>query len=460
MLLYSGLKNVNDYFPPELYVGEISNDWGTTQESFKRDLTVNLSDACVEEFGQDELSVGSDIDTPKKFQNWKLDLFKPKTSSKLAENYDAFLVELNKLDNRDLTMDRVIQRYYDIHYNESNTCSKLHILVLTDTRTHPNISIDFEPRGREFVNPVILQKYYQKQIDAYRRKLEYQTPSICDQSLLQQMCDNIISGENLYSPSNPRFDCVVHTQDQNVFEEGFTSSYISSPNSRGLEINIIKNPIRNNDTDKIQSLLQKADPDGQIYFFDVLDDNLNYQQQQASLTIIYPISVNADEDIFYRGILTTDVEIQNRSPEINEMFGEPPNSAFNNSSTVKVINNQVDPELQPQLDPYSNKFLSYLTTITGDGQVLSTVQQYHSFLANLNKYELTGVSKTVDLKLAGTPNFFGGFSSAINPNSGLQRMSINIGDAGVTTDLTFASVPLQIPKQESLLNRLGPRIVK
>jgi len=460
LLIYSGLKNVDDYFPTGLYVAEISNEWGTTQESFQRELALNLSDACVDEFGQQENFIDFQLSMPRKFQDWKLELFRPKANADIKDFQILFGESLQKIDKTNLQIDRTVQAYYDLHYNASPSCSKLHIMVLTDTRVHPNVSIDFIPKGRNFINPVMLHKYVQQQKEAHQRRSEYQTPSLCDLSLLQEMCDNIISGANLFNPDDPRFDCVLHSTTPNVFEEGFAPSYLFSPNSRGLEINITKNPIRNTDTDFIQSAMKGADEEGLIYFSDIMTNELTYRQQQASLTIIYPLSVNPEDDIYYRDILTTDIEIQNRSPEIDEMYGEPPNSAFNGATNIKVINNPVDPDLPPQLDPYSNKFVTYVTVITGNGQILKTVEQYHSFVANLNSYQLTGASKSIELKLAGTPDFFGSFTQYLSPIYGLNKLNINVGGDGVSTSLSFSDRPPVLPKQESILNKISARIVK
>ncbi len=458
LLLYTNFKSAANYLSNDLFISEISNDWGTTQEQFQRNLTLNLGDACVDEFSQDPSYVNTDLSIDKRFQDWKLSLFRPNVNSNMDEIYKNFSIDLNKIDPTLLSMDRTIQNYYDINNNESSTCSKLHLIVLTDTRLHPNISIDFQSRGKEFINPVVLEKHIQRRYEAYIRRLETKTPSICDKSLLQEMCDSILSGRSVANDTDPRYSCILN-DDDNIFEEGFNTSYLSSPNSRGLEINIVKNPVRNNSSDKIQKLLRQSDTNGMFHYSDLLDNSIVADQQQATLTIIYPISVEPDEHIYYKGIMTSEVSIENRSPEITEIFGSPPHILNNNTSSVKVINNQVDSDLQPQLDPFTNRFLTYLTVVTGNGQILSTVEQYHNFLNNLNGYQLTGVYKNIDITLAGTPSFFGNFVNYISPIYGLNKMSINVGQEGVRTSLSYSTVPKVLPKQESILNKIGPRIV-
>jgi hypothetical protein len=272
------------------------------------------------------------------------------------------------------------------------------------------------------------------------------------------MCDGIIVASGIQYASDPRFSCAAE-EAVDVFEEGFDISYLSSPNSRGLDVRIVKNPVRNNDSDKLQALFRNSDINGEFYYTDTIEGDLSYQQKQANLTIIYPISVDADDNIYYRGIMSSDVEIENRSPEVVEIYGEPPNLRRNPTAGVRVINNAVDPDLQPQLDPISSRFVSYLTTLTGDNQVISTVSDYHEAVKKLNNYEITGASKSVELSLAGTPEFFGSFSGYLSPNYGLNRLSISVNDNGVVTNLSFADRPPQLPKQEAILNKIGPRIV-
>lgn len=456
IILYSGLKNRGDYFPETFYIGEISNDWGTTQEQFKRELSLRLDDACVDEYSQNESYTNIQNDINKKYQDWKLNQFKPQVISDLDRYFEDFQSELTKLGTA-ASIDRTVQRYYDLNYRVDNTCAKLHIIVLTDTRTHPNIYVDFTKVGRSFVNPVVLQKYRENHFEAIKRRSMSKTVSDCDKTLLQEMCQTLLYTNSLINFSDPRFACALQDE-YNAFEEGFDASYLSQANSRGLDVRIIKNPVRNNDTDKLQNLFRNSDVNGNFYYLDTIEGFNSFQQKQANLTIIYPISVDAEDNIHYKGILTSDIEIENRSPEINEIFGEPTNIKNNVCASVKVINNTIDPNLQPQLDPYSSEFLSYITVVTGDNQIITTVSGYHNFIKQLNNYEVTGVTKSVDLSLAGTPDFFGTFKTYLSPLYGLNKMSIGVTDNGVVTSLSYADRPPQPPKQESILNKIGPRI--
>jgi hypothetical protein len=458
IILYSGLKNTGDYFSLDLYIGEISNDWGTTPESFKRDLTYKLSDACVDEYQQDESYTQINFNIDKRFQDWKLALFKPQIIVDIKTFFDDFAGEFAKISGQASKVDRTIAKYYDLQNISRNTCSKLHIFVLTDTRQHPNIYVEFKPRDREFVNGVVLSKYLENEREAIKRRAETRTLSTCDKSLLQEMCDGLLTSNANVFKTDPKFACALQDE-YNAFEEGFDISYLSSPNSRGLDIKIIKNPTKGNSSDKLQALFKNGDANGDLYYIDTIEDFLSFQQQQVSMTIVYPISVEASDNIYYKGILTSDVEVEHRSPEIVEIFGEPINTTNNSAAGIKIINNNIDPDLQPQLDPFSSRFVSYITVVTGDSQIITTVSGYHNFIKQLNNYQATGVSKSIELSLAGTPDFFGSFKNYLKPIYGLNKMSIGVTDNGVVTSLSYADKPPQPPKQESILNKISPRIV-
>jgi hypothetical protein len=458
LILYSGLKNRGNYFPELLNIAELSNDWGTTHEQFQHDLSLQLDDACVNDYASSPSYTQIQNNVKKTYQDWKLANFKPQITSDLEKFFFQYLPQLKKLDASLTDLDRHVQRYYDLNYQETNTCSKLNIFVLTDTLTHPNITVNFNRRGREFVNPVVLQKYRQQQQDALKRKAYTKTPNLCEKTLLQEMCEGLILTSGTQYTADPRWSCAPNQDVSDAYEEGFDAAYLSSPNSRGLDIKIVKNPIRNNDTDALQAIYRGSDINGSFYYTDTIVGFNDFQQKQANLTIVYPISADAADNVHYKGILSSSVEVENRSPEIVEIFGEPSNDIANTTAGIRVINNVVDPDLQPQLDPLTSRFVSYLTVITGNNQVITSVSGYHDFIKNLNTYQITGATKAIDLSLAGTPDMFGTFRTYLSPSYGMNKMSVSVTDNGVVTSLSYADRPPQLPKQEAILNKIGPRI--
>lgn len=501
LVLYSGIVNPNTMqpsvygmpgipavpyrtglFPTGLFYAELTNDWGTPQEDFKRYMSLALDDPCVNEYSQypDYTSMVNNI--PKKFQDWRLDYFVPKASHDLEKIWDYAAVALENLPNETL-YDRTVNRYYDLHHKKSQACSKLHVLVLTDTRNHPNFNFACKPHGTQYINLPMLQNYFDREREAIKRRVQTKTPSICDISLLQEMCRNMLSGKFQTGPTgDSRYGCIQDEDKWNWLEDGFTYPQLTRPNSRGLQIRLIKNPISNTSADDLQRIFKATDVNGDFYYSDLVNNFLTEYPAEMTYTIVYPVGStvvpyagynlppipqdpgNNAPVIFglggyYRGVLTSNVDIENRTPEIVEVYGSPVNSKNNVTSSLKVINNTVDPDLQPQLDPFSMRFWAYMTVITGDAQIITTVKQYHDFVKNLNNYELTTPWKTVDLQLAGSPANFGSFNSVITPNSGLTKFSMSVGDNGVITSLSFSDRPKVLPKQESILNKITPRMV-
>lgn len=469
-------------FPTGLFYCELTNDWGTNTEDFKRVMSLTLDDPCVQDFGQNQGYTQMINNVGNKFQDWKLEDYAPKVSADLQLIWAEAQMMLKNLPNETL-YDRTVNRYYDLHYKYAQECSKLHIMVMTDTRNHPNIYFECVPRPTMFINASMLQQYFDREREAVKRRVEMKTPTDCDLTLLQEMCRNLLSGRFQAGPTgDSRFGCIQDEDKWNWLEDGFTYPHLTRPNSRGLYVRLVKNPISNTPNDLIQNIFRATDVNGDFYYSDLVNQFNVQQPAYMYYNIVYPIastisSTSATVPVppvpydpgsissviyglggYYRGILTSTIDVENRTPEIVEVYGAPVNSKNNPTTSMKVINNTVDPDLQPQLDPFSMRFWAYMTVITGDAQIITTVKQYHDFVQQLNNYELLTPMKSVEVSLAGSPVNFGSFSQYLTPNAGLTKMSMSVNDNGVVTALTFSDRPKILPKQESILNKITPRI--
>jgi len=470
-------------FPTGLFYSELINDWGTSVEDFKRVMSLALDDPCVQDFAQNQGYTQMTNNVLNKFQDWRLDDFVPKQSANLELIWAETQMMLQNLPSQTL-YDRTVNQYYDLHYKYAQECAKLHLLVLTDTRNHPNFYFECTPRPTMFINVAMLQQYFDREREAIRRRVEMKTPTDCDISLIQEMCRNLLSGQFQAGPTgDSRFGCILDEDKWNWLEDGFTYPHLTRPNSRGLHVKLVKNPISNSSIDNLQNIFKASDANGDYYYTDLISQ-LNVQRPAyMNYNIVYPVSSTVSSATasipitsvpydpgnmssviyglggYYRGILTSTVELENRTPEIVEVYGAPVNAKNNSTTSLKIINNVVDPDLQPQLDPYSMRFWSYMTVITGDAQIITTVQQYHAFVQKLNNYELTTPMKTVELSLAGSPTNFGSFTQYLSPEAGLNKLSMSVSDNGVVTALTFSDRPKVLPKQESILNKISPRMV-
>jgi hypothetical protein len=270
--------------------------------------------------------------------------------------------------------------------------------------------------------------------------------------MLSELCENMLieSGNQFNEPS--RYGCAV--EPTGIYKQGFDGYTVSGlHNSRTLTVNIIRNPIAFPNRPPM-------DENGFVYLESLVDDELATYETKASATIIYPIDIDprANSNL-YSGIMTTTVDVEIRSPETIEIYGEPTNIKGNNTAGIRVINNNIDADIQPIFNPYSSRFTRYVNAYTGNqSQQIVTVQQYHNLISGLNQYQAVNPVKNVNLSIIGTPNTFGTFVEAINPSFGLNSMNIRTSDQGVQTELTFADRPPVLPNQEQILNKIGPRI--
>lgn len=451
VLLYSGL-----YLPTGYYYADLDNEWGTNEADFNANLEV-INSACFQKYSnspgyQYSPAVG-EIDGITN-QSWNLDEWKPFFSADIAqffgdrteifENIATMRGSPNLIDNLSVS-------YASIDGNTKEECQKLHVAIFTNVATHPNVNISFTVPSRQVVNPVMMQRYQEKQREAAERKSREKTKSICEVPLLQELCSSLISGSGAANPGSNQFECEVDPT--GIYTEGFAGHVVSGRYSRVLNIAIRKNPATSNGVN-----FYPTDDAGFLYLDSLEDGEVNLEQNSSFLQIIYPISIPPVFDEYYSGILTSTIETENRSPEMVEIYGEPVNRKNNNVASMKVINNGIDPDIAPILNPNESRFVRYTTLMTGDGNMITTVSGYHNAIKNLNTYDAIDKIKSVELSIAGFPNLFGSFTDYISPTRGLTRFGLSMSDNGVTTDLSFSDRPPILPKQEAIINKIGPRI--
>ncbi len=450
-LIYSGL-----YLPTGYYYAQLDNEWGTNEEDFNKNLEY-INTACLQKYagspGYRYSPAVGQIDGITN-QSWNLEEWKPFFSSDIADffkNRDEIFENIAVMRGSTDLIDNLSVTTLSIDGNTIERCQKLHIAIFTDVSSHPNVNISFNVPNAQVVNPVMLQRYQDKQRDAAEAKSREKTKSICEVPLLQELCSNLISGYAAENPQSGQYQCEVDPT--GIYTEGFGGNVISGRYSRVLNIAIRKNPQTVNGVD-----FYPSDDAGYIYLDSLDEGEGNLEYASRFLQIIYPISIPPTFDEYYSGILTSTIETENRSPEVVEIYGEPVNRKNNNVSSIKIINNGIDPDIAPILNPYDSRFVRYTTLITGDGGLLTTVSGYHNAIKNLNGYDSTEKIKSVDISIAGFPNLFGTFKGLISPASGLTNFGLTMSDNGITTSLSFSDRPPTTPVQESIINKIGPRI--
>jgi len=464
-IYYSGSNKFNPFVPPGysdytgrlptgLWVSTLDNDWGTEQEAFATHLAFNLGDPCADQYTLDQGVKQILTETDRTMQDWRLEYFKPIINPDLSTISEIIQSDQFNFNN---VVDEVFTVYMDTHRVLKKECKKLNIIVIPDTVNHPNIQLLFAPQPVNANNPVVLRSYKQKLYEAELRKNTTETPSICSISLLDEMCRNVLSGASgfnqVFSPAltTQQTGCVILEDKNNYLLEGFNSGTLFGINSRTLDISITKNPNR--------ILYPTFDENGDYYYADLSLGNTLLDNVTVNTSIIYPVQSQPNSIANYSGIYSSDILTEYRIPSFTQVFGTPVNQTGNNTASLKMVNNPVDNLLDPILDPLTNEVKSFITVLDGVGNsIIKTPAEYYNYVKNLNNYNLTAPTKEVNVTLAGPPSQFGSFAAWLSPSSGLQSLTLSVSDNGVKTDLVFADRPKVIPKPESVLNKIGPRI--
>jgi hypothetical protein len=457
--------------PTGFYYASIDNAWGTTPDNFNKALEFN-DQSCQSYTTASAINQLQDLDGFTE-QQWDLDNFKPSFHPDLDEFYREFQSQIEEIaatTNGALSADQISTVYYNYQGIYKNICPKLHVCIIPDVRAsrHPNCTVVFEVSGFKTKNPVMWEKFLEDEKEALKRRTQEKKPSICDLHPLDEICNDGLKFKAATAQNKDLHDYSCDPNPTGIYRAGFSREMLDSPNSRGLVVSVGRNT-------RISPNNQFAPTDelGYFYVSDLSESLLTYPAAYRNAAIIYPVNCNPyfaslsmlsgqspANTQMYSGIMTTHIETELRVPEVTEIYGEPPNKKNNNTSRLKIINNTIDPDLNPYLSINGKGFLHFTTLLTGANNAITTVSEYHSVISALNRNESPDIKQTVDVKLIGSPDMFGSFLSAINPLSGLTNFNITLDDNGVSTDLSFSSRPPTLPNQESILNKIGPRLIR
>lgn len=450
---YSGISTQNIGFDSNnYYIASLTNEWGTLPEEYKRNLYEPLSPICEQMFAGSQSLQEAQSDLYQKAQQFNIKDFSPTFHSEISEIYSDLKTELDNLS--DLATDELGIFAVGTDSKIHQECAKLHVVIVPNIRSHPNVRISFQPQNYNSEYNTIMAKNLKMQFEENRISLLKEKPkNACDYSALTVMCNSGIHQRSISDPGDIKYSC-ANVDDPNVIlYAGWPSGYAYSNNARSLLIKIERNPVTEMDA---------RGSDGEYYYMDLANQDVRTLMHRASYAkIVYPIC--NDPTFFdgeYIGILNTNINRDIRTPPFLEIYGSPVNVTENNTISVKTINNTIDPDVQPILDPNTRKFIKYATVYSGQGgsNVLHSIQDYHNFVAGLNSYQSSYPMKSASFSVIGSPNLFGDFIGVVNPKSGLNNFNITISDNGIETNLSFANRPPVLAKQEAILNKIGPRL--
>jgi len=475
---YTGVRYTGSYFT------EIDNMWGTPQEVF--DAQIEFEDTRCQQYNNIpnvNESLTNLYATVK--QTWDMSFFAPSFSDTVNELFEDFRPILESLSiNNQIGADQISTSYFDFQGQRHSMCKKMQFLIVPITcyptthvyAGHPNGFFGFSDACHLTNNPQMLRKYNLDVIEEQKRIKKEKVPSLCDVSIGDELCRKGLAASGLaaraaFDPKNlcdvqqgsgtlAKFYCDINPTGR--YRVGFHPSYISGNNSRRLDITISRNPFINS------AGLVPTDSNGDYYIEDLTDvEALSiYPASTRATSIIYPINTQYgiggrgtydESGQLYYGLMKTTVSTETRQPKTVEIHGEP-TLDWNPTAGVKVINNEINPDIDPFLNGLDNQFLVYTSLITGANMnSVITVKAYHDVISGLNNYQSTGASQSINMTITGPT---ARISPIIDPRMGLTSFSMAMGEAGMSTQLEFKSKPKTLAKQETILNKITSRLKK
>ena len=150
----SVLIESGNFLPTGLYISQLDNPWGTTNEEFEKHWWRTFQDNACSEFN-DSLNmiqeagfnnetkiVGGRIvkgraqtdNFPHKTQAWDLNMFAPKIFQDTERIFDALDTTIESLYQQNRLVDEISLNRWSIDYGPQRFCKKVSILVVTDCR--------------------------------------------------------------------------------------------------------------------------------------------------------------------------------------------------------------------------------------------------------------------------------------------------------------------------------------
>jgi hypothetical protein len=510
-----------NFLPTGLLFADLDNPWGTNVEDFEIHFNeVFMDNACTKY--NNSLNIREDMEDmyPYKTQSWDLDAFVPKFFDDLSEAWVALEEDFEDLYANGRLIDEISIAGVDINSKFRRTCKKMHVMIVADVTKHENIY--FHPRSTNgFINKMSKLERMKWEVQEGFRKAKEEYFDRCDYDINFEFCEDAIAKQEgnttIYGHTfgiDTTRSCAISPT--GVYKEGFDRNLIGGfpvlhpvfgpfihpgdVNSRALNIRLVRNPNRN-------VKYPPTDDLGFYYLADLEEDLDRLPTAVFDYNLVYPINnfkmyapygwypgtepmtqpiafgmgviqsplflgglgspVNPGNFQCYSGIWNAKISIEERRPELVEIYGEPIslNRNGNPTSSIKIINNTVDPDMESMIDPHNNAFITRI--FDADGSELKTVEDYHDYVSRgaiagargLDDYSVIKPTKQITMKLAGSVNEFPKFKLLAHPRFGLTSYSVSLGADGLNSDLSFATRPPAPPEMESILNKIGPRIM-
>ena len=479
LIPYTGIHPVIRY--TGAYLADLDNSWGTSQEEF--DKSIEFDDVKCQQYSNGSVNEKLDDLADATKQTWNMSFFEPSFHDDIDKIYNHFEFIFESLSMGGNINDQISIPFYNYDGENKHLCQKIHVCIIPLTNTfgtsyqcNPNAKISINPHcGETVINPQMYLNYQNEIKEEEKRKQKEKVSSICEESIEEELCKKALIKKRddalaetykcMYDENDEVSKYFCDIDPDGDFRVGFHPSYLdpeenADGNSRYIDVLIERNW-------GIDSIVP-SDDNGDVYVTDLMDPDVLSVMDYAVVTprIIYPVytpyidkgETFENEGKLYYGLMKTNIETETRAPKTVEIYGEPVNKLGNSASSIKIINNEITPDLDPLLDASTNEFLTYTTLISdGRGKAIVRVEEYHDIVSSLNDNQSNQPIESVDMTIVGEVNGIGAY---LTPSKGLSKFSMSIGDDGVKTSLTFKSKPATLPKQETILNKITARLPK
>ena len=371
----------------------------------------------------------------------------------------------------------------------------------TATSSNPQIISALSPHlGVNFtfgsgINPVMAGKIAKTLEEKRIAKLKDFPKNFCDTDITTEICNlgrPILGGklpgnatqtlpygvptitecrEYSNSPIATQANCGCVSDYTGEYWFGFSSGDLTvAPNCRTIRVDFVVNNtalIKANLNTDFFTINEK----GHVKIVSDDEDYPDFTQRTTGITIYYPIQSAPLPSVwagsvgiappqhypykYYSGLLTTNLSVQVRNPEIVEVHGNYW-SGISNVAKVQQINNEIDQDIEQQVNPVSKTFFKPVYDMQGNR--ISSVSGYHNLITGMSENSNRNPNLSLTFEIVGDAAEVSNFKNALTPASGLSNFSYSLGQEGYRTNVTFASKPKTLPKREAILNQIRPRL--
>jgi hypothetical protein len=172
-----------------------------------------------------------------------------------------------------------------------------------------------------------------------------------------------------------------------------------------------------------------------------------------SVNVIFPASTYPLKNNFYLANYKEDIKATYYTQRIENVLGGI--NVPGNLAQTKVVLNNVSSDTPIFADPQNPA--QTITKIYVHGYGFLTLTEYHNFLQNFSISVNSNPRTSLDIKFASLE--FGHLKGYINPQNGLNKLTLEVGENGASASVSFQSRERKLPTQDMFTKEIEPQII-